>query len=186
MRAVHVESFAGRKIVHLCGGLIPIIIPMIPSIFDADCKSSDRSILVDTAQPALPPPLSTPAYTHPALPAHSLRPALVSPFSSPLLLDLEFSAKKARTSGEDGVGVMEEGTGEEIAGIRRAVERDTGEGTEEEGTEGETERMQGREKGREGEKEKLRRGIEEAEERGDSLLASVLLRKLKRLTKLQK
>jgi hypothetical protein len=46
--------------------------------------------------------------------------------------------------------------------------------------------MQGREKGREGEKEKLRRGIEEAEERGDSLLASVLLRKLKRLTKLQK
>ncbi len=82
--------------------------------------------------------------------------------------------------------MMEEGTGEEIAGIRRAVERDTGEGTEGEGTEGETERMQGREKGREGEKEKLRRGIEEAEERGDSLLASVLLRKLKRLTKLQK
>jgi len=81
---------------------------------------------------------------------------------------------------------MGEGTAEKIAGIRRAVERDTGEGTEEEGTEGETGRKQGREKGSQGEKEKLRRGIEEAEESGDSLLASVLLRKLKRLTKLQK
>ena len=48
--------------------------------------------------------------------------------------------------------MMEEGTGEEIAGIRRAVARDTGEGTEEEGTGGETERKQGRENGREGDK----------------------------------